>query len=232
MDNLILRVWRGEARVLRAILFIPLGFLSWIYRTCLAVRESLFRTGLLSVEKAAIPVVSVGNITVGGTGKTPVVELLSRRLKEEGFSPGIVTLGYRRRRAGVFSVNAREDDAASVGDEALMLARKTGLPVIVGKKRIEAVTLGIKEFGIDLALLDDGYQVRDLKKDMEILVLNGRKEEHEGDLFPLGPYREPLAMIGKADVILINKGELGRGARAYGADIPVISREVPPYFFV
>jgi len=205
---------------LRAVLFLPLGFLSWIYRICLSVRESLFKTGMLRVEKAGIPVVSVGNITVGGTGKTPVVELLSRRLKEQGFRPGIVTLGYKRKREGVFGVNAKKDDAVSVGDEALMLARRTGLPVIVGKKRMQAVELGIKEFGIDLALLDDGYQVKDLKKDVEILILNGRKGEHEGDLFPLGPYREPLAMIGKADVILVNKGELSNGTKARAAGVP------------
>ncbi|HUJ88984.1 MAG TPA: tetraacyldisaccharide 4'-kinase, partial [Syntrophorhabdales bacterium] len=137
---------------MRAVLFLPLGFLSWIYRICLAVREYLFKAGLLRVEKAPIPVVSVGNITVGGTGKTPVVELLSRRLREKGFSPGIVTLGYKRKRGGVFCVNVKKDDAVSVGDEALMLARKTGLPVIVGKKRVQAVELGIREFGIDLAL--------------------------------------------------------------------------------
>ena len=217
---------------MRVVLFLPLGFLSLIYRLCLAVREYLFKVGLLKVEMAAIPVVSVGNITVGGTGKTPVVELLSRRLKEQGFSPGIVTLGYKRKRDGVFGVNAKKDDAASVGDEALMLARKTGLPVIVGKKRMQAIELGIKEFGIDLALLDDGYQVKDLRKDLEILILNGKKGKHEGDLFPLGPYREPLAMIRNADVILINKGELSNRAKAYGAGIPSIRvRYRPTYLY-
>ena len=230
MGNIILRVWKGEAEFLRALLFLPLGFLSWIYRICLAVRESLFKAGLLRVEKAPIPVVSVGNITVGGTGKTPVVELLSRRLREKGFSPGIVTRGYKRKRGGVFGVNAKKDDAASVGDEALMLARKTGLPVIVGKKRMQAIEIGIKEFGIDLALLDDGYQVKDLKKDIEILILNGKKGEHEGDLFPLGPHREPLAMIGKADVILINKGELSNGAKVRAAGIPSFRVRYRPTF--
>ncbi len=215
---------------MRALLFLPLGFLSWIYRVCLLLRESLFRAGLLRVEKAAIPVVSVGNITVGGTGKTPVVELLSRRLRERGFNPGIVTLGYKRKREGVFGVDAKKDDAASVGDEALMLARRTGLPVIVGKKRIEAVELGIREFGIDIALLDDGYQVRDLKKDLEILVLSGKKDEENGDLLPLGPYREPLATIRRADVILVSKGELRNGAKVCAAGIPSFHVRYRPTF--
>ncbi len=172
------------------------------------------------MERAAIPVVSVGNITVGGTGKTPVVELLSRRLKEQGFNPAIVTRGYKRKRSGVFAVNPREDDAARVGDEALMLAKRTGLPVIVGKNRMQAVELGVKNFGINIALLDDGYQVRDLRKDLEILVLSGRKNEENGHLFPLGPCREPMHAIRRAGMILINKGEMGSGAKAHATGIP------------
>ncbi len=230
MGNIILRVWRGEAKVLSAVLFLPLGFLSLIYRICLSARESLFKRGMLKVEKAPIPVISVGNITLGGTGKTPVVELLSRRLKEQGFSPGIVTRGYARKRSGVFAVDARNDDAAGVGDEALMLARKTGLPVIVGKKRMEAVVLGVKNFSIDIAVLDDGYQVRDLRKDLEILVLSGKKGNDNGGLFPLGPYREPQDQIRKAGVILINKGELSDGAQSLASGIPSFHVRYRPTF--
>ncbi len=230
MGNIILRVWRGEAGVLKAVLFLPLAFLSWIYRICLWVRESLYKAGVLRVDRAGIPVVSVGNITVGGTGKTPVVELLSRRLKERGFNPGIVTRGYRRTRDGVFSVDSKKDDAASVGDEALMLARRTGLPVIVGKRRIQAVEVGIKEFGIDCAVLDDGYQVRNLRKDLEILVLSGRKGGENGDLFPLGPFREPPGMIRRAGVILVNKGELDSGAKALAEGIPTFRVKYRPTF--
>ncbi|HVN24492.1 MAG TPA: tetraacyldisaccharide 4'-kinase [Syntrophorhabdales bacterium] len=230
MGNIIVKIWRGEAGLFRAFLFIPLGFLSLIYRGCLAIRESLFRTGMLKVEKAHIPVVSVGNITVGGTGKTPVVELLSKRLKQRGFSPGIVTRGYKRKRGGVFAVDAKADDAASVGDEALMLAKKTGLPVIVGKKRIQAVEVGVKKFGIDLAVLDDGYQVRDLKKDLDVLVISGFSGTREGDLFPLGPYREPLDMIRKAGVILVSRGELSDGTKMHASGIPTFRLRYRPTF--
>ena len=230
MGNVILRVWRGEAEFLRAVLFLPLWLLSWVYRISIDVREYLYKVGLFKVEEAGIPVVSVGNITVGGTGKTPVVELLSRRLKEEGFRPGIVTRGYKRKRAGTFGVNPKEDDAAHVGDEAFMLAKKTGLPVIVGVKRLEAVKVGIREHAIDVAILDDGYQVRNLKKDVEILVLNGDKGGHEGDLFPLGPYREPFATVRRAHALVVNKGELGTAAKAHGAGIPSFRMSYRPTF--
>jgi tetraacyldisaccharide 4'-kinase len=230
MGNVILRIWRGEAEFLRAILFLPLWLLSWVYRIGIGVREYLYKVGLCKVEEASIPVVSVGNITVGGTGKTPVVELLSRKLKEQGFSPGIVTRGYKRNKGGVFGVDARKDDAASVGDEAFMLAKRTHLPVVVGKKRIKAVEVGVRDFGIDLVLLDDGYQVRDLKKDVEILVFNGKEERHDGDLFPLGPFREPFAMIRKADALVVNNGELGTAAKAYGAGIPLFRMRYRPTF--
>ena len=230
MSNTMLRVWRGEARYLRAALFLPLWFLSWVYRMCLGAREHLYRTGLLRIEQASIPVVSVGNITVGGTGKTPIVELLSRRLKAHGFRPGIVTRGYKRKRTGTFSVDPKRDDAASVGDEAFMLARRTHLPVVVGTKRIGAIELGMREHAIDVAVLDDGYQVRDLRKDMEILVLSGRPEDEGGMLFPLGPYREPFQSIRGADAIVVSKGDVSVGAREFMQAIPTFKVSYRPVF--
>jgi tetraacyldisaccharide 4'-kinase len=227
---MMLRVWRGEARYLRAALFLPLWFLSWVYRICLGAREYLYRAGLLRIEKASIPVVSVGNITVGGTGKTPIVELLSRKLKANGFRPGIVTRGYKRKRTGTFSVDPKRDDAASVGDEAFMLAKRTSLPVVVGTKRIEAIELGMREHGIDVAVLDDGYQVRNLRKEMEILVLSGRPEDEGGMIFPLGPYREPFQSIRRADAVLVSKGELSDGAREFAQSIPTFKVSYRPVF--
>ncbi len=204
-----MKLWRGEVTFARSFLLGPLRILSSIYRICLRLRERVYETGVLRTEEVSIPVISVGNITVGGTGNTPVVERLSRELKALGFNPGIVTRGYKRKKKGVFSVDTRKDDAEQVGDEAFMMARKTGIPVIVGNNRAEAIDKGIKTFHIDLAVLDDGFQVRNLHKDMEILLLNGtRNSAGNHELFPSGPCREPLNRIQEADIILINKGEL------------------------
>jgi tetraacyldisaccharide 4'-kinase len=211
MRNLIVKVWKGEAPYCRAALFVPLFFVSCLYRMGLALRERLYSSGTAETDYAAIPVVSVGNVTLGGTGKTPVVERLALRLRERGFTPAIVTRGYRRKKAGVFAVDPRNDSAESAGDEPLMLARRTGLPVIVAKERIEAVNMGIADFNIDIAVLDDGFQVRNLAKDVEILILKGTREGERTDLFPLGPFREPPERAARADIVLVNGGEPAAG---------------------
>lgn len=172
------------------------------------------------IDRAPVPVISVGNITVGGSGKTPVVERLAHGLRSRGFRPCIILRGYKRRKKGVFAVDIAEDTHETAGDEAYMLARRTRLPVIVGNRRINAVQEGISRFGIDVALLDDGYQVRNLRKDLEILVLNASTAQNP-DVFPLGPLREPLSAAERADVMLVSKGEPDDTIRALAAGIPL-----------
>jgi tetraacyldisaccharide 4'-kinase len=220
MRNTIIRVWNGEAKYMRWALYIPLAFFSYLYQIGLYVREYMYRSGYMKVEKAVIPVVSVGNITLGGTGKTPVVEKLSRRLKEEGLNPGIITRGYKRRKKGVFAVDLKNDTAQDVGDEAFMLARRTHIPVIVGTDRLAAIDNGISSSGIDIAILDDGFQVRNLEKDVELLVLNGNEPLKNHELFPLGPYRESLIRVRDAHAVLINKGNLDESALYFTRAIP------------
>ncbi len=230
MRDTIVRVWRGEAQTLRLILYIPLLLLSALYRLCLVVRECSYRKGLLRIEKARIPVISVGNITLGGTGKTPIVDIISRRLKEKGFNPGIITRGYMRKRQGTFHVDAGKDTAEEVGDEAMMLAKRSKVPVIVGTSRVRAINKGIEMFNIDTAILDDGFQLRNIKKDMDILVLNGRQGAAAGCLFPLGPYREPEERVGEADVILVNKGEPGSRMQCHAGPIPTFRVAYKPAY--
>ena len=228
MQKYIVKVWRGEAPYSATALFVPLFVLSLIYRVCLETREILYRKGILKVRRASIPVISVGNITLGGTGKTPIVELLSRRLRERGLNPGIVLRGYKRERKGTFRVNGRTDTAGGVGDEAFMLSRKSEIPVIVGTERIKAIEKGVEECGIDIALLDDGYQVRNVRKDVELLVLNGSEASRRGDLFPLGPYREPIERMLRADALLVSKGEPREAVPAFAGHIPVFRVQFKP----
>ena len=200
----------------------PLLLLSLVYRMCLKARKKMYDRRWFAVEGVSIPVISVGNVTLGGVGKTPVVERLSAMLQEAGFHPAIATRGYKRRRKGTFLVDPRADTAEDVGDEALMLARNTCLPVLVGNNRAEAIDIGMKRCPIDLAVLDDGFQLLNIEKDIEVLVLNGNEGKAGHDVFPLGPYREAPERIREADIILVNKGDLD-------VHIENLAEEIPRY---
>lgn len=220
MRTLVTKIWRGEARGCRLLLFVPLSAVAFLYGVALRARERWWRQKAETIDRASIPVLSVGNITVGGSGKTPVVERLARRLMAKGYRPCIILRGYRRKAKGVFAVDAAKDTHETAGDEAYMLAKRTRLPVVVGKRRIEAVEEGISSFDANVALLDDGYQVRNLRKDLEILVLNASTAQNP-DLFPLGPLREPLSAVERADIVLVNKGEPDDMIRHLAAGIPL-----------
>ncbi|MCX8022410.1 MAG: tetraacyldisaccharide 4'-kinase [Syntrophorhabdaceae bacterium] len=230
MRNAIIRVWSGEGSYISWLLWPLLFPLSLIYKVCLKVIDFLYRKGIKEAREAPIPVISVGNITLGGTGKTPVVEKLSLRLKEMGFNPGIITRGYMRKRKGTFSVDIERDSATEVGDEAYMLAKKTKLPVLVGNDKGEAIGMGIREFDIDVALIDDGFQTKNIKKDMEILILDGGRREKRPALFPLGPYREPVERICDADVLILKNGSLDETIGRYADGIPVYPMRFRPLY--
>jgi tetraacyldisaccharide 4'-kinase len=228
MSNLILKIWRGEAEYLKRFLYPLLFLLSRVYKLCLKLRETLYSTGMIKMKEVSIPVVSIGNITLGGTGKTPVVERLSIKLKEAGLNPGIATRGYKRERSGTFRVDVKNDTAKEVGDEAFMLAKKTQIPVLVGADRAEAIGMAVRDLRINVALLDDGFQLKNIKKDMDILILNGRESGNKYGLFPLGPYREQIERIKDADIILVNKGDINGETGQYSKGIPVFRAQYKP----
>lgn len=208
MTNIILKIWRGESTFGKWILFLPLFIFSKVYSLCLCMRSLLYSSGFMKTDEVSIPVVAVGNITVGGTGKTPAVERLAYRLKEIGLNPGIVTRGYKRTRQGTFCIDRNIDRAEEVGDEALMMAKKTKIPVVVGTRRSLAIVEAIKKCNVDIAILDDGFQVRNIKKNVEIVVVKGGEHNISTNLLPLGPCREPLGRLRDADAVIINNGSI------------------------
>ena len=228
MRNIVIKIWRGESEYGKRFLSFPLYFLSKLYGTCLLIRNYLYSSGVLKIDEVSIPVVAIGNITVGGTGKTPVVERLAHRLKESGFNPGIITRGYKRARKGTFCIDRNNDKAVDVGDEALMLARKTKTPVIVGTRRALAIIEAMRKCNIDLALLDDGFQVKNIRKDVEVVVVKGGETDMAHNLFPYGPYREPVSRLRDADAILINNGCLGSEMAGLIEGIPTFRMEYRP----
>jgi tetraacyldisaccharide 4'-kinase len=209
MRNILIKIWQGESEYRKWFLLLPLFYISKLYRFCLLIRNSLYDWGVLKTDEVSIPVLAIGNITVGGTGKTPLVEKLAFMLKEVGFNPGIITRGYKRTRQGTFCIDRNNDKAMEVGDEALMLARKTKIPVVVGTRRAFAVVEAMRKCSVDLAILDDGFQVRNIRKNVEVVVVKGGERNKSTDLFPLGPCREPMGRLRDADAILLNNSSIG-----------------------
>jgi tetraacyldisaccharide 4'-kinase len=209
------------------------------YRGLLGTRDWLYARGVLKCRRLGCPVVSVGNLTVGGTGKTPAVELAVRTLTDLGHRPAVVSRGYGRRSHGVQIVA----DAASIrldaeegGDEPFLLARRLpGVPVVVGGNRYEAGRHAIERFGVGAIVLDDGFQHRTLAKDLEVVMARARTPWGNGRLLPAGPLREPLAALRRAGLIVVtgargpdDVGEVAEAARRHAPGTPVLAaRHVP-----
>ncbi len=186
---------------------VGLSLLSVGYRMALAVRERAYRSGLLSTGRLSCPVVSVGNITLGGSGKTPMVELVTLALRELGAVPAVISRGYGRNTRGAHVVADRDRVSLgprAAGDEPVMLAeRLPGIPVIVGENRLEAGRLAVEACGATAVVLDDGFQHRTLGKDLEIVVVNGRAPWGNQRLFPRGMLREPLSALRRSDLFVV-----------------------------
>jgi len=168
------------------------------------LRRAAYRLKLLPARRFAVPVLVVGNITVGGTGKTPLVIWLAEYLHSHGWRPGIVSRGYGGR-ARQWPQQVRPDsDPVSVGDEAVMLAQTTGCPMSVGPDRPAAVAALLKHKDVDIVISDDGMQHYALARDLEIAVIDGERRLGNGFLLPAGPLREPASRLHEADIVVVN----------------------------
>ena len=176
------------------------------YRGLLSAREWLYARGVLHSHALDCPVVSIGNLTVGGTGKTPAVELAVRTLADLGHRPAVLSRGYGRSGGGVQIVADAASirlDAEEAGDEPFLLARRLpGIPVVVGPNRYEAGRVARARFGVTAVVLDDGFQHRTLRKDLEILMARAAQPWGNGRLLPGGPLREPLGGLARAHLVV------------------------------
>jgi tetraacyldisaccharide 4'-kinase len=187
-----------------------LGALEWVYESALLLRRWTYRRRLFTVRRLPVPVVVVGNLTVGGTGKTPVVSWLVRELAQRGWRPGVAMRGYRGR-LRVATLLGPETEPSEVGDEAVLQYKACSCPVAVGVDRAEAGALLIERAGCNVVICDDGLQHWALRRDFEIAVVDGDRRFGNGRLLPAGPLREPAERLGLIDVVIVNGGPVGPG---------------------
>lgn len=182
--------------------------LSILFGLVSALRRVLYRIGLLRAIRLPVPVIVVGNISVGGTGKTPLVLWLADFLRQQGYHPGIVSRGYGGGIQGAVAVDIRSDPAI-VGDEPLLLAKKSGCPVWVGRDRVAAGNALLRAHPeCDVLVSDDGLQHFRLDRDMEIAVVDGERKFGNGLLLPAGPLREGVSRLRSVDAVVVNGGSL------------------------
>lgn len=192
------RHWQHDTVLSRALL--PLAGL---YRVGVRARRALYRGGWRASVRAPAPVVVIGNITVGGTGKTPLVLWVAHHLQAHGWHPGIVTRGYGGRAGRWPQVVTAHSDPGQVGDEPVLLARRSGVPVVADPDRPRGVRW-LLAHECDVIVSDDGLQHYRLARDLEIVVLDGARGLGNGRCLPAGPLREPPARLAEADARVVN----------------------------
>ncbi len=177
--------------------------LTELYGAVTSLRNTLFDRGVLSSRRLEQPVVSVGNLSVGGSGKTPFVIALGELLKARDIRFDVLSRGYGRKTRGVLVVES-DGKASDFGDEPLLIARRLGVPVIVGESRYEAGRVAERKFQSQLHILDDGFQHRSLARDFDIVLMTER--DLRDRLLPSGRMREPLSSLARADAIVLPRG--------------------------
>ena len=168
---------------------------SWLYLAVATLRRTLYRVGVIRATRIPVPVIVIGNITVGGTGKTPLVLWLAQCLQAQGYKPGVVSRGYGGRATNYPIYVTERSDPRQVGDEPVLLARHGACPVIVAPKRALAAQKLVAEHHCDVVISDDGLQHYAMARDFEVAVIDGERRFGNGYCLPAGPLRESPARL-------------------------------------
>jgi tetraacyldisaccharide 4'-kinase len=185
--------------------FLLLPF-SWLFRLIVSLRRFAYQRGLLKSHRLSVPVIVVGNLTVGGTGKTPCVIWLAQFLRSHGWQPGIVSRGVGGQRQVSPHWVEQSDSATVVGDEALLLLRKTHCPMVIGIDRVAAARELLKRANCNIIISDDGLQHYRLARDIEIVMMDGDRRYGNQQLLPAGPLREPLSRLQNVTYQVVTNG--------------------------
>ena len=199
LANLANFVWYKDQFI--AVWLIPF---SMIFTDFSRLRRFLYRKGIYKSEKLSVPVIIVGNISVGGTGKTPLVIWMAEMLAQAGYKPGIITRGYAGKADQWPQMASADSHPQIMGDEAVLIAKNTGVPVAVGPLRVDAAKLLLAQSECNVVISDDGMQHYALIRDIEIAVIDGERRFGNGNCLPAGPLREPVSRLQEVDLIVCN----------------------------
>lgn len=193
------RLWYGDSSI--AVLLVPFA---WVFRWLVALRRHAYRLGWLASIRCGVPIVVVGNITVGGAGKTPLVGWLAKRLAADGRRVGILSRGYGGVATGEPRFVTRDSEAREMGDEAVLLARTSPARVCVCADRVAGAQRLIAEANVDVIVCDDGLQHYRLERDVEVAVVDGVRGLGNGRMLPAGPLRERPERLAEVDFVFVN----------------------------
>lgn len=206
-----------------------------LYELAIHLRLALFRASIFQTKTLAAPVISIGNITVGGTGKTPCTAYIANFLQQQGLAVAILSRGYKRTSTGIVEVSDDENilrDAQESGDEPYLLAQKCpGVRVVVSADRFAAGNWMESKNKVDVFLLDDGYQHIQLSRKLNLLLLDATEPLENYELLPAGKLREPLMAIQRADAVIITRADQAHNIDALQILIKKYSRANIPLFW-
>lgn len=179
---------------------------SWFFCLLVILRRTLYRWGVLQSRQLPVPVIVAGNISVGGTGKTPLVIALVELLRKQGWKPGVISRGYGGAATEWPQPVHADSDAQLIGDEPLLIAQRTAAPMMVGPNRVAAARELLAAQDVNIIISDDGLQHYRMQRDVEIAVVDGARRLGNGQCLPAGPLREPRSRLKQVDFVVMNGG--------------------------
>ncbi|MGO9451345.1 MAG: tetraacyldisaccharide 4'-kinase [Candidatus Binataceae bacterium] len=220
------RLWQRDTSTIGTLALLPLRVAGGIFRSAVAARNLWWRR---MAQRAPVPVISIGNLTVGGNGKTPFSLFLASRLQEHGYKVAIISRGYSGAKSKARAILVADHGELKIppeesGDEPAMMSRRFSGPIVVARRRIDGIELATNLRPLDAVILDDGFQHTRLRRDLDLVLVSEERGFGNGHMLPAGPMREPLPAVSRADAIVIMSAGSGRPNTIRPSEMKKLSR--------